>query len=234
MTGREYLDAVSAELKRLTPSERAAVRAELAAHMEDHAAALTDCGYDAAEAETLAAEQMGDPAETGRAIARLYRPFWLWAERVARVLVVLLCVHCALNVVSLGGVFGSIRARSCKPEESSAVALDECMEFGNDVVRLYGVCRYQEDSEDGVELFLCAYDRLPTGVVDQNIWTWLTATGNGGERTRYAGGSGWSNANVTYRRLRVPLEADDALLTLRCERFGDAAELTIDLTEVLP
>ena len=234
MNPEEYLNAVAAELRGLTSYERAAVRRELEGHIEDHAEALRAHGYPEDEAEARAAERMGDPAETGRGIARLYHPAWLWAERVAGALIAVMALELFLGFGGLGGVAGSVYARFCKPDDAHVTALDERMEIGNDVVRLYGINRYSDGQEDGVELWLCAYDRVPTGVVAQNIWGWSAVTANGEERVRYADGGGWSNARVTYCHIKVPLEPGDKTVALRFERFGEAVERAVDLTEVLP
>ena len=46
MTRDEYIQEVSASLKRLTKREREAVRQELDGHMEDHMESLREMGYD--------------------------------------------------------------------------------------------------------------------------------------------------------------------------------------------
>ena len=234
MNRPEYLDAVAAELRGLTDYEKAAVRRELEGHIEDHAEALRAHGYPADEAERRATAQMGDPAETGRGIAALYRPFWLWVERVAGVLIAVMTVELLLGLGVLHNGYNSIRARFYRSYDADVVRMDERMAIGDDVVRLYGAKPYREGSESGVELWLCAYDRLPAGVVSDKLWTNLAVTANGAERTRYAaGGGGWSDLGASFQRIRVPLEPGDTSLTLRYDRFGTAAELTIDLTEVL-
>ena len=66
MTRQEYTDRVLANLRRVTRSERAAIREELDAHMEDHICDLLDLGYDEALAEERTMQRMGDPEEVGR------------------------------------------------------------------------------------------------------------------------------------------------------------------------
>ena len=62
--------------------DRAAVRAELEAHMEDKAADLQRIFPDISreEAEERALSEMGDPAEIGKELARVHKPWlgWLW------------------------------------------------------------------------------------------------------------------------------------------------------------
>lgn len=62
--------------------DRAAVRAELEAHLEDKQADLRRIFPDmtAEEAETRTLEDMGDPAEIGKELARIHKPWlgYLW------------------------------------------------------------------------------------------------------------------------------------------------------------
>ena len=88
-----WLDLATAGI-RFKP-DREAVQAELLAHIEDQAEAIRrrhpDLGEE--EAERQAADQMGDPEEVGRALARLHRPWlgYLWrASQVAVALAVAL------------------------------------------------------------------------------------------------------------------------------------------------
>lgn len=235
MNRADYLDAVAAELRGLTDYEKAAVRRELEGHIEDHAEALRALGCSEDEAESRAAERMGDPVETGRGIAALYRPFWLWVERVAGVLIAVSAIELLLGLGVLHNGYNSIRARFYRAYDKDAVRMEERMAIGDDVVRLYGASPYQEGTESGVELWLCAYDRLPCGTVSDKIWGNLTFTANGEQRPPHIAGDGggWSDAGATFMRLRLPLENGDTSVTLRYDRFGTVAELTIDLTEVL-
>ena len=100
MTRDEYIQEVSASLKRLTKREREAIRQELDGHMEDHMESLRELGYDEqlAEERTLAA--MGDPAEVGRELNRQYPFRWLaigWAAMIATLLFALLVALPAWN-----------------------------------------------------------------------------------------------------------------------------------------
>lgn len=62
--------------------DRAAVRAELEAHLEDKTADLERIFPDLSrgEAERLAVERMGDPEQIGKELARLHKPWlgWIW------------------------------------------------------------------------------------------------------------------------------------------------------------
>ena len=77
MDRNEYCDRVLAQVGRLTSGEARDLRAELSGHIEDHAEALTALGYGEDEAGERAVMLMGDPEETGRALRRCYRGWWL-------------------------------------------------------------------------------------------------------------------------------------------------------------
>ena len=83
--------------------DRAAVRAELEAHMEDKAADLQrifpDISREETEERTLS--EMGDPAEIGKKLARIHKPWlgWLWA--VSCVLLWIAGIMLALGILVL-------------------------------------------------------------------------------------------------------------------------------------
>ena len=83
--------------------DRAAVRAELEAHLEDKQADLRRIFPDMLpeDAEARALEDMGDPAEIGKELARIHKPWlgYLWraSKWIAILLVVLLMAANILN-----------------------------------------------------------------------------------------------------------------------------------------
>lgn len=231
MSAGDYLDAVLSELGKLTPPERAAVRRELAGHIEDRAEALRENGWAAGEAEERAAAAMGDPVETGRAIAKLYSPFWLWVERIAAVLLVFASAVAFVGFPILGGALGSVYARFRAPEEG-VLRVDERLAAGNDVLRVYGIEGWRPGESCKVTLWLCAFDRLPFGVVDQNVWTHLRFE-TGEERTEpYAGGGGYGGEGATYRNVLLQMPAENDRLTIYFERFGEKTALELHLSRL--
>ena len=68
--------------------DRAAVRQELADHLEDKSRDLARIfpNMTPQEAEERTLEQMGDPAEIGRQLARIHRPWLGWLWRASQVL----------------------------------------------------------------------------------------------------------------------------------------------------
>ena len=234
MNREDYLAAVTAELSRLTDAERVQVRDELAAHIEDHAETLRELGYAEDEADARATEQMGDPIQVGRDIAKLYRPFWLWVERAALVLIAVMAIDMLLGAGVLYGAWSSLYARVCTPDDEAAIRLDERMAVGDDEVRLYGVSGYRPGENCEVRLWISAYDHVPLGIVYQNILDYLEigAGKKEPEGVGARGGTIWSNSGACYIVTRVPLAPEDTSITLRYERFGQVYKRVIDLTEV--
>ena len=234
MNREDYLAAVTAELSRLTDAERDAVCGELAAHIEDHAEALRELGYAEEEADARATEQMGDPAQVGRDIAKLYRPFWLWVERLAGVLIAVMILYLLLGSAMLYHTWSSLYARVCTPEDEAAIRLDERMAVGDDVVRLYGISGYRPGEACEVRLWISAYDHVPLGIVYQNILGFLEigAGEKEPEGVDVRGGTIYGSSGACYIVTRVPLAPEDTSITLRYARFGQVFECVIDLTEV--
>lgn len=95
--------------------DRAAVRAELEAHLEDKEADLRRIFPDMTpeEAEARALSQMGSPEEIGKELARIHKPWlgYLWrASQAALAAVLLMLVLAGANVIggssTLGGWYG--------------------------------------------------------------------------------------------------------------------------------
>lgn len=90
---------------RWPPAQRLA-RAELTAHLEDHAAALEEQGVPPEEAAAQAVAAMGDPYQIGRDLDRCHSPL---VPRLSQVLAVLACVlflvGFSLGVTRMTGLF---------------------------------------------------------------------------------------------------------------------------------
>ena len=85
-----WLDTATAGI-RFGP-DRAAVRAELSAHLEDKALDLRRIFPDMlwTQAQERAASEMGDPEEIGKELARLHKPWLGWLWRASQVLLAIL------------------------------------------------------------------------------------------------------------------------------------------------
>ena len=89
----EFCAAVTAQVHNATPQEKAAIRQELAEHLEDHAAYLTEeHGLSPEEASEAAIAAMGDPKEIGRELGKKY-PAWPYkAAAIMKILISVLCI----------------------------------------------------------------------------------------------------------------------------------------------
>lgn len=95
-----WLDAATRDI-RFGP-DRMAVRAELAAHLEDKQADLCRIFPDIPpeEAEQRALEAMGDPEEIGRELAKIYKPWLGYLWRVSKwVAVSVVLIFLAINIL---------------------------------------------------------------------------------------------------------------------------------------
>ena len=107
----EYGSAVCTYIRHATSKEKAAIRKELADHMEDHALALMNAGYDEEHSARVALESMGDPETVGRELDKAYPLRWLVLSRTALVvLVVLWLAILALACSALPTVAHNIQA----------------------------------------------------------------------------------------------------------------------------
>lgn len=103
MTRGEYTGRVLAALRRVTPREREAIRAEIAAHMEDHICDLLDLGYPPELAEERTLSFMGSPEEVGRELNRQYPLGWLAVKWAAMVLTLALVLAVLAPAWTLAG-----------------------------------------------------------------------------------------------------------------------------------
>lgn len=87
-----FCEIVLEQLPYITTGEQKAIRAELEAHLADHAAMLEEKGVPPEEARAQAEEAMGDPEEIGKALAKQYPQFWLWVRRGIQVMLGVLVI----------------------------------------------------------------------------------------------------------------------------------------------
>lgn len=101
----DYGQRVCQFIRHATPKEKAAIQAELAAHITDHTAALIATGHAPETAQAMALEAMGDPEVVGKALNKEYPLRWLVLSRgllaAIVVLALLLVVHTSGWVQSL-------------------------------------------------------------------------------------------------------------------------------------
>ena len=235
MDRKTYIDTVLSALRHVTGDERAAIRAELEGHMEDHMEGLLELGYEPelAEERTLAA--MGDPQEVGRELNKQYTGWgWVLLSRMAVLLTVVLCIQALLGGLGqLGIVADSIMARIYPDEPSAYTRLNIRVPVGNDVLRVYQVSRVTREGVPAVGVALCAYDRLPGGVVSSLLIPSVWIEDQRGNPLKWQpNGQGRSNFGAYYQLRYVPVELSDTFITLRYDRFGEDIAVEIPLPEV--
>lgn len=167
MDRAEYCARVLAGLRGLSRRERAAVRRELEEHIEDHAQALLDLGYDEPLAEERTMAAMGDPAEVAREMARQYPRGW----RIVTGMSLALCVFVLFSVLSnnynrrmIGYAWdsivyrisppgpetviaGTVSPRGVEPVSGVAEAVDIRRTIGDNVLRVYRITVGTQDSQ---------------------------------------------------------------------------------------
>ena len=237
MNRKEYTDAVLTALRHVTDRERLAIRAELDAHIEDHIAALRELDYPPELAEERALAAMGDPTEVGRELNACYQSwFWVILGRAAAVVTVLLCILALLHVGLLGMVADSISARIYPDEDSyfekpiATERLDIRVPVGNDVLHVYQISVGREDDtlgEQVAEVMFCTYDRIPGGIVSQQLADGVILENPRGEQA--VSNSGRGNWRVEYRSIRIPVQKGDSCVTLHYEAFGEQIRLELPL-----
>jgi len=260
MTRKEYCDAVLSCLRRLTPEEKHAVQAEIDGHIEDHICALLELGYDEQLAEERTMALMGDPVEVGREMDKQY-PSRIWSrlEWIACLLFIILVFQ---MITGLGILFHArdyVMARVV-PERKMAqstsnqgfeseVSMDADVRIsvGNDILRVYQVSvgkrpdlSHTAEPDDRIQaarVALCAYDRIPFGIVSGELHRGLTLLNQRGEKL-----DSWSAGTATgstgsygaaYMSLYTAVEPEDTYVTLAYDRFGEMVTVDVPLPEVM-
>lgn len=252
MTRSEYVEQVLSVMRHATASEREAIRAELSAHIEDHICDLLELDYDEALAEERTMALMGDPEEVGLELDKQYtNGFWLWLEGVSKILLVPLILMALLGVGILFHAVDAVEARFAPPQRSSGDFTAEVTEetgyrvtIGNDILKVYQVsvgnkvfAYYSHDriAEQGLaaEVLVCAYDRIPFGIVSGDLTAYLRVEDQRGTELESWGRSAGSWGAV-YEQFYIPIEPGDTHVTLSYDRFGESATLKVPLPEVTP
>ena len=237
MTREEYGERVVARLRRLTVEEQQAVRSELDAHIEDHICALLESGCEASLAEERTLEQMGDPAEVGRAMNRQYPLAWLLLGRMAAAVTVRLCILALLSIGMLGFFWDSLTWRIWPPEPRTGLVtdcvreLDIRVNIGSDVLHIYQVSLGRKGGVYQAEAALCTYDRIPGGIVSRRLFPSITAQSQRGETWDGSVGGGGGHWLAERTCISAPIRSGDDHITLRYERFGETRLIEVPLVE---
>jgi hypothetical protein len=239
MEKEEFLAALAENLKNATKKERDDVKAELAAHIEDHAADLTAAGWSAADAEAAAVAAMGDPGEIGAELNNEFSKLWGAVSRAASLTLIILvllsflplCYACGNAVRSL-----ALRIDPQGHVEQYFEGLDatplniRCDGADGDVVCFAMVAMTtdtltgddgREENWDIAKIGVCIYDKNPfRGVANDlnSVPKFLT------DAPRYGGtvtsGGGMFDFWTKIKIYRVPVEHGQKTVTAAYDLYG--------------
>ena len=242
MDRQDYTAAVLSALRRVTSRERAAIRAELDGHIEDHMEGLLELGYDPDLAEERALAAMGDPREVGRELSRQYPFRWLvvlWGARLLSAWAVLLMLLLVPGVIidvqetpllALQERLHPDLSHHFAP--SGRIAAEEQLDIeiplGNDIVRVVRICVYDEIpwGERRAYINVDSYDQRPLGLVSGKDLL-LESQGGGEAVVRVSGSNRWWYTGDGA----VDIAPGDTYVTLRCEAYGESHVIRIPLPE---
>ena len=253
MTRKEYCDAVASGLRHLSLSEKTAALAEIDAHIEDHICDLLELGYDEMLAEERTMALMGDPEEVGRELDKHYTSrIWYVLERAAVVLLVVLIFQAVTGFGILFHARDSVMTRFDPAYDyendfgaDARIETDLRVTVGNDVLRVFRVSVGDRTIHFGGEepetarvaqVSMCTYDRIPGGVVSENIDDGLTLKNQRGEMLDPSD-AGWHSTGswgAEHINRYVHIQPEDTYVTLFYNHFGEGFTMEIPLPEVMP
>ena len=240
----EYGTAVCAYVRHATAAEKAAIRKELADHMEDHAQALIDGGFPEDHAVRVALESMGEAEAVGRELDKEYPRRWGVLVTVFQIMLLLLGTYLLIfSGIYLPNHLGqTLEARlnpmgghSYIPTHAGDIyPLDIRQELpGGTVLYLYGVAR----NEDGqVWIYTVSYPKNPFQNTINNSANLTFTYGN-----TDTGGFGWQDIDSSYVSTRAcyyryglheVMEGD--ILTAHYDHYGTTFDVTIPWEEASP
>ena len=235
MDRRTYVEQVLANLRRVTPDERAAIRGEIDGHIEDHICDLIELGYDEKLAEERAMAAMGDPEEVGRELDKQYPLGWLVLGRVAVVLTVVLCIQALTGFGILFHARDSVMARLVPSwRDDTEVAengaeLSMRMTVGNDIVQVYRAEVWDLGPTSVAEIGFCTYDRIPGGIVSEELMNGLRLENQRGEVKDRNSVRSYGNWGAEYGELSVEVAPGDTYVVLVYEGYGRNVSMEIPL-----
>ncbi|MDO4517503.1 MAG: permease prefix domain 1-containing protein [Bacillota bacterium] len=206
---QNYGNAVCKYINHATGREKDSIRAELAAHMEDHAQALMDAGYDEDHARNAALTAMGDPAEVGKALNREYPLRWLILSRLFLTLAV--CTGLLLLLAFPGGVYASLVARtapmqsgyhtvSIPAEELTPMDIKQTFPNG-DVLWVYATAITGDDDQGyTAHIYTSSYNKNPLRDPYYGVGALLFTTDASSDVLPRSGGGGGTHGAAYFHR----------------------------------
>lgn len=242
MEREEFCRRVIWQMKRATLREQDWVKAELMGHLEDHADALEQAGYDPEEARSRAVAAMGEPEEIGKALNKQYPIVW----RITSLLLLAAAVYLLWKLLWSGYLFGADFCERWKIHHSEEPYLEELFLEGaerendplrervdlraevgnNDELQVYSVFLDPERGLAGVSVRI--YDRDLTGYVGMRSWKYIHLENQAGERIDCFDGHG--DAAVEYCLLaELPVEPGDDHVTVFYEHDEEQVSIAVPL-----
>lgn len=237
ITYDSYCKQVCSVLKKATQKEKTALSEELLDHMESHAEALIELGWDPEEARTYAIQAMGDAETVGRQYDEKLSSFWLWCGCVARIVLILLMGWILTFPVWGKGinVYYNLEARleaarytiSAQREENPSMwrPLDVEIPLEHDVLRFYcGELIYNEDRElYSVGIRGVSYAKNPFRLAGP----WLGYVEIEGFRSTGGGSSGACQSRNWWGQVQMGQEY--VVLTIKRESTGTDIRVEVPL-----
>ena len=232
ITYQSYCKQVCSVLKKATQKEKIALSEELLDHMESHAEALIELGWDPEEARTYAIQAMGDAETVGRQYDEKLSSFWLWCGR-------LLCValFCYVAYLLSGpvqkkyqAVQDNYQARTDPqwgingmvfPDRDPWISepVDIAIPLGEQWLRIYRVEIYElpEREDYNIAVFTVTYADDPlqnTSVIQPRLEREGSFAYNGSKGAIYQALIGIVEEDQSFIGLRIPQIGEDTLIQI--------------------
>lgn len=233
----DYGKTVCTFVRHATTGEKEAIRQELADHMEDHAAALMDAGYDEEHAQRVAVEAMGDAEEVGRALNKEYPLRWLVLHRTVLVLLVITFALLLIDSPLSFYVIGNNLSARIAPEQSSwhprdippvnPLSLQHELP-GHGVLSVYGTALQPSGGQYTAYVCTVVYNKSPF----QNMGTFqndVTFTSGSGSPAHLADRGGGGGMGALYTSYTLSGIAPEDTLSVHYDHYGYSFDLEIPL-----
>ena len=222
----EYGTAVCAYVRHATAAEKAAIRKELADHMEDHAQALIDGGFPEDHAIQIALESMGEAETVGRELDKEYPLRWLVLSRLALLpLIWILAASLLLTPASLGWLYDNLQSHYfpmtlVENERLDMIPLDIRKDLpGGAVLSVYGIGAFPPSKDSyTVCVGITGYNKNPFLYTEFADFAITFSHGGNTEYGGYADGV-YQISGMTYGES----------LTLHFDHYGTSFDLDIPI-----
>lgn len=229
-----YCNRVCSFMKKATENEKESLSEELFDHMESHAEALIELGWDPDQARIHSIQAMGDAETVGRQYDEKLSSFWLWCGYVMRALCIVIA---ALMLVRIADYWWTVRdvitarwnpaASGYGSNVNADLIWSEEMDLriptpsGKHVIRVYLTELYQcWDGSYTAQIFVVGYPKNPLSS-KSDLLKYMTIDGYGGGR--------FSSAAVTYHSLAAKVEKGQESVELVICREETGTDIRVDI-----